>query len=261
MARDDKRKRTYFPSIDSRFMGALEPSPNTGSYYNPSRYAGQGFSRPELRRIEKNLANVYNQDLQYNRAANPGYQTTQDTGYSSSAQFGTGRASPATTQNYALQFGTPTGNGLSTFQTPSGGSITYRPSGRILGGGAQPTVSPGSADLREPLAQMAAIQSGAYEKGFGSPVYPKQPTPLTPSQGLSKAAGYVLMPGPNTLSEKVGQGIMSGAGSIGTFAYNASRSIGNLLNPQPTQPSTQSQNYYAYNPSPVPRQPNRYFDF
>lgn len=216
-----QRSRSFFPSVDSRFMGALEPSPRRGSYYNPARYAGEGFSRRELNRIQRNLANAYQRDVEYNRVANPQYQTVQDTGYGSFDQFGSGRASPATTQAYAMKYGRPTGNGLSTFQTPSGGSITYRPSGRNLPGGAQPLVSPFSA-------VSAPINYGAeYAKGYGAP------TPTV--QGGYLTQGGVANPVENlTPQQRIQYGAGSGLdylrsnpalGALGSFAYNTLNSI------------------------------------
>lgn len=258
----DRRKRSYFPSIDSRFTGALEPSPNTGSYYNPARYANQGFSRPELSRIQSNLSNVYNQDLQYNRVANPQYQTIQDTGYGSTDQFGSGRASAATTQNYARQFGTPTGNGLSTFQTPSGGSITYRPSGRTLSGGAQPTVSPDSAVPQSPqLAQFN--QNAAYAQGYGALPGQIQSSPSGPV--LSQ--GGVSNPVENLNPQQRGQfGVqtalqtyfpaissLQGAVNLGQTLFNRANQYFNNQG-QPSQPQ---QNQYVQSP----QQPRRYFDY
>lgn len=233
------RSRSFFPAA-SRFMGGLEPSP-TGSYFNPARY-GNDLTPSQLRFAQRNLANVYNQDVQFNRVANPRFQAEQDTGTSATAAFGSGRATPATTQRYIESYGRPAGNGLVTFDTPSGGSITYRPSGRrkfpggVPGGGAQPFGAVPNMSL-----------SDAYQIGYGgTPSFLNNPrTPYERSYAMGyNAPGAVERPTTN-LGYQVGQAL----GNIGTLGYNA---IASLFRPR--QQPNQS---VAYDNS----EPTRYFDF
>lgn len=226
-------------------MGVLEPSP-TGSYYNPARYAGQGFSQRELNRIQRNLDNVYNQDVQYNRVANPRFQTEQDTGYSSNAPFGSGRASAATTQQYAQAYGRPAGNGLTTFDTPSGGSITYRPSGRQLSGGVPnggaqppslPTLSSNALNKIQPYNIAPNPFAGQLNQGSGL----QFGTPSTTTSNL-----------PN--SYQFGQQVSRGIADVGIGAANAFTAARNAI-------GVPAYNFFAGMAGAQPTQPRRYFDF
>lgn len=261
MAMDDderRRRKSYFPaanrgySMDPRFTGSLQPSP-TGTYFNPARY-GSDLSPRQLATARRNLANTYTQDLEFNRLANPRYQTTQDTGATSTAQFGTGRATPATTQAYARQYGRPIGGGLTTFETPSGGSITYRPSGRTLAGGAAPTVAPGSQDLSQPLAAANFDYGAAWRQGFGtgrSP-YPQRQEPFNPTIG--NVANLAL----SQFEPSRGYQRLMGLVGLGANAYN---SVANMFrgNQQPPAQRPVSQSYA--NQPYQDNGPRRYFDY
>lgn len=270
MARDDdeKRRRSFFPSIDSRFTGALEPSPRTGSYYNPARYANRGFSAQELSRIRRNLGNLYQQDLEYNRVANPGYQTIQDTGATSSAQFGSGRATPATVRNYINRYGSATSEGNVSFMTPSGGSISFTPQNRgqrvtpqqYLGtspyvGGAQPTASPVS-DITGPLDVATA-----YQKGYGAP----SPTIQAGPGGNYVNQGGVMNPtGPTNPFTSFFSGVSNLYRGSQTALANIGTSLGKQFGignrPQvASTPNTFNPVMAGSNPL-YPYSPRRYFD-
>lgn len=233
------RSRSYFPAA-SRFMGVIEPSP-TGTYFNPARY-GRDLTPSQLRFAQRNLANVYNQDVRFNRVANPRFQTEQDTGYSSTAPFGSGRATAATTQRYAQRYGRPTADGLMTFDTPSGGSITYRPTARQLAGG----VPSGGA---QPLGYANISAANAYQIGYGgTPDFLNKPT--TPYE-RSYAMGFNVPGAVQRPTTSLGYQFGQALGGLGTLGYNA---IASLFRPR--QQSQPTQSGYADN-----SEPRRYFDF
>ncbi len=215
LLRRTRTGRSFFPSAqrfggkDPRFTGILQPSP-TGSYYNPARYANQGFSGQELNRIQRNLSNVYNQDLQFNRVANPRYQPEQDTGYGSEAAVGSGRASPATTQNYLNTYGFDVGGGNVGVYLPSGGFASVRRPTRTLGGGL--TAGGNAPFAGEPTAPSPS----------GSPQTPTAPSygsqvgfsmlsnvPSTSSVPTSVARPPETPAAPFTTSETIGRGLAS----------------------------------------------------
>lgn len=144
--------------------------------------------------------------------------------------------------------------------SPSGGSM-FVPSGQFQNyqaQGYQSTPPALDAAQRFDLGQ-------AYAQGYGAP----QPSIQQGPGGPYRVAGGVAAPyTPPNIFQRFGADLRGGAQGLGTFAANLGTQFQNAFNTansfftgnRPTQ-STQSQNFYAYNPSPVPRKPNRYFDY
>lgn len=156
---------------------------------------------------------------------------------------------------------------LTTYTLPGGAQVTIPIGSRLPSGYAQAEGQP-TGNLTTPYSRSAVSNAplyfgGAedYAKGFGqvsrpvlpdfSGYVPQRQEPLTPTQFGTRAVGNIL----SAPLRFASRGIMSGLG----LAYNAMNSLQNPQQNQPQEQSIQSQNFYAYNPSPVPMQPRRYF--
>lgn len=167
------------------------------------------------------------------------------------------------------QYGSPAGkrlskNDLVTYTLPSGAQVTVKKGGKLPSGYAQAEGQPAgnitSPESRAAVANAPIYMGGAadYAKGFGAVDRPVLPDfsgyappiqqPMTPVQFGARALGNIV----SAPLRYASRGIMGGFG----LAYNA---INGLRNQQPNQ-NVQRQNFYAYNPSPIPMQPTRYFD-
>jgi len=215
--------------------GGLYP-PGAGTYYNADRYVGAPIDVKLA--SYANLTRAWQRDLEFNRVANPtvysGEQANRIGAQYGGSSFGGNRP------------------GYQTVYTPGGGSIL------MSDAQAKRRTASGGYSLTPPELAQSNINN-AYARGYGAP------TPTVQAGYL--AQGGVANPVENLSPQ---QRIQYGAGTgldylrsnpalaaAGTLAYNALQSVGNLFRPK--QQSVQSQNYYAYNPSPVP--PRRYFDF
>lgn len=149
---------------------------------------------------------------------------------------------------------------LATYQLPSGGFASVQKGSRVPSYanltqyGNQPNVTDRASQFN--LGQ-------AYARGYGAP------PPTLQSGGLIQGGVYNpvenLSPqqrsqyGASTFLERAGQaigGTQFALNRIGTLGYNAASGLASKFFPR-----QQSQQSYTYNPPPVPRQPNRYFDY
>ncbi len=187
----------------------------------------------------------------------------------------------------AIATGRPNMNAYSWITTPSGGQMrvptgfAWQPkTGTALEGSF---VNPATGPL---TSQQYASN---YAKGYGAPA-----PSFNPATGTLAASGVEtpveqltlpqrsVLPGSNPFLEQWAANLRSqsprlaGALSLANKTFSGLRgafnnpavgqyvnnvSTGQISPQQPYSPSIQSQNFYGYNPSPVPYQPRRYSDY
>lgn len=182
--------------------------------------------------------------------------TTGPSYYSGARDQGTGFTIPGVAEGQARMAQIAN---TSTYQSRrAGGSMVTSPQGGqmfVPTGQLQGYLDKGYTNYtppRTPIQQFDLNQ--AYAQGYGTP----QPSIQQGPGGPYKVAGGVAAPyNPPNAFQRLGSNLSAGLGAMGTFAANLGTQFQNAFMPRQ---STQSQNFYAYNPSPVPMKPNRYFD-
>jgi len=196
-------------------------------------------------------ANTY-RGINLNAAPNPNAIT--DTGQGETlnvgdSRFGFRALPPYQNPAYqaAIAGGRPARSGYTTIQTPSGGtmSVPISSSDRY------------SALLNKLPSVPTGFERPNTQTAFAlgdTGVVPTGNTPYERSFRMGYEGGAVTRP------ESAGFGYQAGQALAG-LAGVASRGIANLFQPKSTPQQYSSQNFYAYNPSPSPMRPRRYFDY
>lgn len=185
------RRSSYFPAANLRqFEGTELSPPGAGTYYNPDRYRGFGGN---IARVQRNLAQQYQQDLAFNAMANPRVAQALEA-ERIGAQYGGGKS-------FAGK------RGYQTVQLPSGGTTVvtdavakrlskipgYTPAGGMarpspaeaynLGYSGQPSLTP-----RTPYERSYAMGYTGGREGAGVTL-PSPPLPNLGSLAASALSG------------------------------------------------------------------------
>lgn len=254
------RRRSYFPAVNQQlqqFQGTeLAPS-STGSYFNPARYAGEGFTPSEMRRIQRNLGNAYQQDLQYNVVANPvvanNLMAERAGALYANGPVGSGFARPETTRNYISQHGTVK-NGMIEIPTPSGGTVIVKDSPRYHQNSA-PVESPQNRTMASVESALPTFSSMASNQAS----YARPPSLTGVPPMLARPTSNVTPVSPPTtgtaynFGQEVGSRIGHFAGNVALGAANMGIAGENAFRP--------AYNFFAGAAGLRQSQPRRYFDY
>ncbi len=188
------------------------------------------------------------------------------------SRYGTSSAVLPPDQNPAYQAaiakGRPNMNNYSWITTPEGGQMRA-PTGSI-NALVRPNTALSGSFVNDPTGPLSSDQYNyAWNKGYGTPAPSfNQGTGTLASGGVAvpveqlTPAQRSVLPGSNPFVDQWGANFSTQHPTLAAFGTLAANAYRGLFNNQPqSQPNTQSQNFYAYNPSPVPSQPTRYSDY